>query len=53
MPTTEPTAQDPQFAVFNGSEEITEEMYKEVLAFVSFVNEKEANAVQSLQPEEK
>lgn len=30
---------DPQFAVFNGGEEITEETYKEVLSFVDRIKD--------------
>lgn len=38
---TLPTPPVPQFAIFNGSEEITEAMYKEVLAFAAHVQELE------------
>lgn len=34
-----PTPADPMFAVFNGREEITEEMYKEVMSFTEHVKE--------------
>lgn len=34
-----PNPSDPMFAVFNGREEITEEMYKEVLSFAEHVKE--------------
>ena len=30
---------DPQFSVFNGVEEITEETYKEVLSFVDHIKD--------------
>ena len=34
-----PNPSDPMFAVFNGREEITEEMYKEVQSFAEHVKE--------------
>lgn len=40
MPTTPTNSDKPiQFAVFNGSEEITEEMYKEVQAFADHIKD--------------
>lgn len=42
MPTTPTNSDKPiQFAVFNGSKEITKEMYKEVQAFANYVKELE------------
>ena len=48
-----PNPSDPMFAVFNGREEITEEMYKEVLSFAEHVKElqKEKPAPESSEAE--
>ena len=40
MPTTQTNPEKPiQFAVFNGSEEITEKMYKEIQAFADHIKD--------------
>lgn len=37
-----PTAEELKFALFGGSEDITDEMYQEVLSFAAFLKQREA-----------
>ena len=46
-----PTREDIKFALFGGSGNITEEMYKEVLSFAAYVRQRE-EAKQTKQPTE-